>query len=479
MGLLVFLIALDADAQMYKCVDERGKIQYTDKPQAGCKESRSSRAAALRLRRGEAAAQEDSQREDADLKRRQLERAAVEAQERKVQEALGQSCARLRGELSLLTGGARISSRNAQASPSSWTTRRAPGASPPWSSNCALPVSRRGAPGSSCRAQTRRPTPPRRARARTSSCSSWRLHTSGLAARARSLSSAAFDRWRKAGALAAVRINPLETDGMADLAAIASPDVLMMSKSIRRSSATPRGGRAAGRRARAEHRIGGVACSGSVTSAAASGRVSALLVASEDMGSSGHGEEPRRRRARVRPGALSRRVPRRGRRSDRLSLHLSDTKGAVADARYAKQLGYRMKSLVDPSHAKAINAVFFAFTRGAGEAARSCAPFRNERGPRGRSGESRRRADRSAVYAAASAARRLRLSALRQRSPERPFLRDGPSSWAGRRACAARSPDSAHETPGLNASSERRGIDVGELPLRMLGTDVRRRTCHH
>ena len=30
----------------------------------------------------------------------------------------------------------------------------------------------------------------------------------------------------------------------------------------------------------------------------------------------------------------------------------------MADARYAKQLGYRMKSLVDPSHARAINAVF-------------------------------------------------------------------------------------------------------------------------
>jgi citrate lyase subunit beta / citryl-CoA lyase len=36
----------------------------------------------------------------------------------------------------------------------------------------------------------------------------------------------------------------------------------------------------------------------------------------------------------------------------------SDVKGAVADARYAKRLGYRMKSLVEPSHAKAINAVF-------------------------------------------------------------------------------------------------------------------------
>jgi len=36
----------------------------------------------------------------------------------------------------------------------------------------------------------------------------------------------------------------------------------------------------------------------------------------------------------------------------------SDVKGAVADAKTAKRLGYRMKSLVDPSHAKAINAVF-------------------------------------------------------------------------------------------------------------------------
>ena len=32
--------------------------------------------------------------------------------------------------------------------------------------------------------------------------------------------------------------------------------------------------------------------------------------------------------------------------------------GAVADARHAKRLGYRMKSLVEPSHARAINEVF-------------------------------------------------------------------------------------------------------------------------
>jgi len=36
----------------------------------------------------------------------------------------------------------------------------------------------------------------------------------------------------------------------------------------------------------------------------------------------------------------------------------SDVKGAAADARHAKRLGYRMKSLVDPAHARAINKVF-------------------------------------------------------------------------------------------------------------------------
>jgi len=36
----------------------------------------------------------------------------------------------------------------------------------------------------------------------------------------------------------------------------------------------------------------------------------------------------------------------------------SDARGAAADARYAKRLGYRAKSLVAPGHAAAINRVF-------------------------------------------------------------------------------------------------------------------------
>lgn len=38
----------------------------------------------------------------------------------------------------------------------------------------------------------------------------------------------------------------------------------------------------------------------------------------------------------------------------------SDVKGALADARWAKRMGYRAKSLVAPAHAAAINGVFSA-----------------------------------------------------------------------------------------------------------------------
>src|SRR5207344_1133475 len=51
-----------------------------------------------------------------------------------------------------------------------------------------------------------------------------------LRPKARALSGKAFDLWRRAGAVAGVRVNPLETCGRDDLAAIARADVVMMSK---------------------------------------------------------------------------------------------------------------------------------------------------------------------------------------------------------------------------------------------------------
>jgi predicted RNase H-like nuclease (RuvC/YqgF family) len=111
-GLLVFLIALDADAQMYKCVDERGRTQYTDKPQPGCKESAIKPSAPLS---GQVRPpKEDLPREDADLKRRLIEYEASAAKERQERMALAARCAQLRQEMSALANSARIFTQNAQ-----------------------------------------------------------------------------------------------------------------------------------------------------------------------------------------------------------------------------------------------------------------------------------------------------------------------------------------------------------------------------
>jgi citrate lyase subunit beta/citryl-CoA lyase len=90
--------------------------------------------------------------------------------------------------------------------------------------------------------------------------------------------------------------------------------------------------------------------------AKASTRVIALLVASEDMVAdlgterSRGGEELAYVRARF---LLECRAA--GVEAIDCPYTFSDVKGAAADARYARRLGYRMKSLVDPSHARAIN----------------------------------------------------------------------------------------------------------------------------
>jgi citrate lyase subunit beta/citryl-CoA lyase len=93
--------------------------------------------------------------------------------------------------------------------------------------------------------------------------------------------------------------------------------------------------------------------------ARASKRVTALLVASEDMVAdlgtqrSRGGAELAYVRARFLVECRAAGVE-----AIDCPYTFSDTTGALADARYAKQLGYRMKSLVDPAHAKPINAVF-------------------------------------------------------------------------------------------------------------------------
>ena len=114
--------------------------------------------------------------------------------------------------------------------------------------------------------------------------------------------------------------------------------------------------------------------------AKASPRVTAMLVASEDMVAdlgterSRSGEELAYVRARFLVECRAAGVE-----AIDCPYTFSDVKGAVADARYAKRLGYRMKSLVDPAHAKRINEVFTPSSKELKKARRIVAAFERAR----------------------------------------------------------------------------------------------------
>jgi hypothetical protein len=104
-GLAVILFAaLSAHAQMYKCVDERGVTHYSDQPRAGCKGARVDIQASPPPAGGAPRA-EDFARQDADFKRRQLERERAEAADKA---SLEQRCAGLRQEHAVLASGIRV-----------------------------------------------------------------------------------------------------------------------------------------------------------------------------------------------------------------------------------------------------------------------------------------------------------------------------------------------------------------------------------
>jgi citrate lyase subunit beta/citryl-CoA lyase len=203
-----------------------------------------------------------------------------------------------------------------------------------------------------------------------------------LRERARSLSRKAFESWRAAGAIPAVRINPLSGDGRADLEGVlpARPDVVLMSK-VDAPEQVVELERATGG---APELVPNVESASGLRRAydiaKASRRVAALLVASEDMVAdlgtvrSRGGEELAYVRSRFLVECRAAGVE-----AIDAPYTFSDVKGAVADARYAKKLGYRMKSLVDPAHAKAINAVFSASRKELRKAERIVAAFEKAR----------------------------------------------------------------------------------------------------
>ena len=100
---LLLLAASAAHAQMYKCTDERGVVQYTDKATAGCKQVpiRASPPISGSL----TPPADDLARREAEFRKRQIDRDASMTQAR---EALFGRCVQLRREQGVLATSRRV-----------------------------------------------------------------------------------------------------------------------------------------------------------------------------------------------------------------------------------------------------------------------------------------------------------------------------------------------------------------------------------
>lgn len=189
-----------------------------------------------------------------------------------------------------------------------------------------------------------------------------------LRAAARELALDLYPAWREAGAIVAVRVNPLDGDGMDDLAAVmrGRPDIVALPKvaepshvvqldaavaRFERDYGIPEGSTALLPNiefARGLVQLGAIA--------GVSKRVSACLLASEDLAAdlgaerAPDGAELAYCRQRflvecVAAGVVAVDCP----------YTWSDVEGVERDTRWARRLGYVARSLVDPAHAVVIN----------------------------------------------------------------------------------------------------------------------------
>lgn len=182
---------------------------------------------------------------------------------------------------------------------------------------------------------------------------------------ARALAGDLFEAWRREGALAAVRVNPLAGDGMADLEAVlpAGPDIVMLPKvdgpervlDLAKAVDTidPDGAADVELVPNVELARGLMQTHAIAT---ADPRVTACLVASEDMAADLGAE---RGRDGVELLYVRQRFHLECRAAGVVSIDcpytFTDFEGMEAETRFARRLGYTAKSLVRPDHAPRIN----------------------------------------------------------------------------------------------------------------------------
>jgi citrate lyase subunit beta/citryl-CoA lyase len=187
---------------------------------------------------------------------------------------------------------------------------------------------------------------------------------------ARALAPELYRAWRAAGAVVAVRVNPLEQDGMDDLAAVmrGRPDVVALpkvaepSQMVRLDQAVSRFEREYGIPEGSTALLPNIEFARGLVQteaiARASKRTAACLLAAEDLAADlgaergADGIELAYCRQRfivecVAAGVVAVDCP----------YTWSDIEGVMRDTRWARRLGYVAKSLVDPSHAAVVNGV--------------------------------------------------------------------------------------------------------------------------
>ena len=103
------LLAPTAHAQMYKCVDARGVVQYSDKPSPGCKGGPVDIQPIPSLSGHGTTPPPTASQQDTDFRRRQIERERQESSEKAAQM---ERCTRVRQELAWLSASTRVSRIN-------------------------------------------------------------------------------------------------------------------------------------------------------------------------------------------------------------------------------------------------------------------------------------------------------------------------------------------------------------------------------
>lgn len=210
----------------------------------------------------------------------------------------------------------------------------------------------------------------------------------GLRVAARAMSAEVMAAWRAAGIVACVRINPLEGDGLADLAGVIEgrPDAIHLPKIAEPAQVAALDAEITRHEARLGLPAGAIEIVPNIETArgimqtyaiaTASPRVSAVLCSTEDLAED---LDAPRSRAAVELAHARQRLHLEARAAKVLSIDcpytFADLEGCEADARAGRALGYSAKSAVEPGHIAIINAVMTPSPDAVAEAGEIVAAF--------------------------------------------------------------------------------------------------------